>query len=59
MAKNLFFEFFEYVNAYLESIKYTWEWSENKDAYLDVWVKEEGKEIATYCFVSLLTLDIN
>ena len=55
----MFFEFFEYVNAYLESIKYTWEWSENKDAYLDVWVKEEGKEIATYCFVSLLTLDIN
>ena len=46
-GKESLFAFFEYVNAYHELIKYTWEWSENKVSYLDVLVKVEGKKIAT------------
>ena len=49
-GKESLFAFFEYVNAYHESIKYTWEWSENKVSYLNVLVKVEGKKIATYVF---------
>lgn len=44
-------EFVNYVNSYHDTIKYTWELSENKLPFLDVLVKLENKKISTdlYC----------
>ena len=44
-------EFFDYVNSYHSTIKYTWEWSKTKISYLDVLVSLEYENISidVYC----------
>ena len=41
------FEFFEYVNNYHDTIKYTWEWSERESSYIDVLVMLKNNRIST------------
>ena len=46
-GKEGMFEFFEYVNNYHDTIKYTWEWSERELSYLDFWVMLKNNRIST------------
>ena len=39
--------FFDYVNSYHQTIKYTWEWSKSEVSYLDVKFKLKGRKINT------------
>ena len=39
--------FFEHVNSYHDTIKYTWEWSENCISFLNVQLKLENGKIST------------
>ena len=43
-------EFFEFVNSYHKTIKYTWQWSKTEIPFLDVWVSLEKGEIDTDVF---------
>ena len=47
MWKGKLLKFFEYVNSYHQTIKYTWEWSISKVSYLDVKVKLKREKINT------------
>ena len=38
-GKEALSEFFECVNNYSDTIKYTWKWSEGELSYLDVFVR--------------------
>ena len=41
-----FLRFFEHVNSYHDTIKYTWEWSENCISFLNVQLKLENGKIS-------------
>ena len=40
-------EFFDYVNSYHNTIKYTWEWSETKISYIDALVSLQNEKISS------------